>query len=168
MLRLVTVPVLRQHRGNFALRILFSKQFWMRDVVVVGDATIFRCFMLVGRGHQVHLIFVATIRTVQRATEVRLALVLVVATGIVVIQIESKAQLFVGIYGKLRIDMVLTVLLVTTVVVANVGIWRQRVQKVEVLWLFTHIIVAVNEVELAVWLAVNEDTAQSRRIVVTQ
>ena len=99
----------------------------MRDVVVVGDAAIFCRLMLVGRGQHVHLVAVATIRSEQCGTEVRLALVLVITATIVVVQVEAEAQLLVGIHGKFRVDVVFTILLVAAVVIAYVGIGRQRV-----------------------------------------
>ena len=167
MLRRVTVPVFLQHRGNLALCVLFRKQLRVSDIVVVGDTAILVGLVLIAGGQYVHLVSVATIGTEQRGTEVRVALVLVVAAGVVVVQVKAEAQSLVGIHGKFRIDMVFTVLLVTAVVVADVRIGRQRVQEVELVGLLAHVVVTVHKEELALPLAVYEDTAQARRVVTT-
>ena len=57
----------------------------------------------------------------------RCALTLVVAAGIVVVQVETETESFVGIDGKFSVDVVLTVLLITTVVITDIGIGRQRI-----------------------------------------
>ena len=103
----------------------------MGDVIIVGDAAVFVGLMLITRGQQVHLVAVTTIRTEQRCTEVRDVLILVVASAVVIVKVEAKSQALVGIDGKFGVNMVFTVLLVATVVVADVGIGRQRIQKVK-------------------------------------
>ena len=63
VLRLVTVPVLRQHCRNLIFSILLCIEFWMGDVVVVGDTAILCRLMLISRSKEVHLVSVATIGT---------------------------------------------------------------------------------------------------------
>ena len=95
-------------------------------------------------------------------------LILVVAAAVVIVKVEAKSQALVGIDGKFGVNMVFTVLLVATVVVADVGIGRQRIQKVKVLRLFAHIVIAVDKEESADSRTVYEDAAQSRCIVVAK
>ena len=64
--------------------------------------------------------------------------------------------------------MVFAILLVTAVVVADVGIGRQRVQKVEVFWFLAHVVVTFNKEEFShLSGTVDEDTALTSSVVAT-
>ena len=83
-----------------------------------------------------------------------------------VVQVESHSQTFAGIDAKLGIDMVFTMLLVAAVVVADIGIGRQRVEKQEVFRLLGGVVVGVGEEELSKGLAVDKDTILTGTVVV--
>ena len=115
---IVAVPVFREHRRYLVLTKLVVVALWVGDIVVVGDTAVLSRLAMVGREQGMHLIFVADIRGKERCTEVGGALVLIVTSGIVVVEVETDAQPLVGIDSKFSVDMVFTVLLVATVVVA--------------------------------------------------
>ena len=139
----------------------------MSDIVVVDNTAILRGFPVIGGTQEVHLVSVPYIRGIQRSPEVRVGLVLVVTSGIVIVQVKAHSQLLACIDTEFGIDMVFTVLLVTTVVIADVGIGRQRVQVQEVLRFLGGIVIGIRKDKLAEGFPVYEDTVQSRGIVVT-
>ena len=140
----------------------------MCDVVVVHDTPVLCRLAVIGRPQEVHLIAVPYIRSIQRSPEVRVGLVLVIASAIVVVQVEAHSQPFTRIDTEFRINMVLTILLVTTVVITDVRIGRQRVQIQEILRFLGGIVVGIYKEELAERLAVYEDAVQSGGIVITR
>ena len=119
---IVTVPVARQYNRNFFLRILYGLKFWMCDEVVVRDTAILRILAVIHGCHEVHLIAVAAIRTKQGGTEVGIVLRRIVAIAVIIVEVKAESQTFVGIDGKLGVDMVFTMLLVATVVVREMGV----------------------------------------------
>ena len=76
------------------------------------------------------------------------ALVLIITTGIGIVEIKAKSQFLTGVDGELGIQMVLAVLLVATVVVRQVGNGRQRAREVPFVGLLVHLVVGVQESEL--------------------
>ena len=166
VLRIVAVPVLREHGGNLFLGILLGVELGVCNVVVSGDTAVFGSFAVVGAAHEVHLIAVADIRRIQGGAEVRIVLTLIVAAGIVVVEVEAHAQTLVGIDTKLGRDVVVAVLLVAAGIVAHIGVGRQGVEKMEVFYLLGDIAVGVGEEKLAGGGAVDEDAVQTRREVV--
>ena len=63
--------------------------------------------------------------------------------------------------------MVFTVLFVTTGLVTDIGIGRQRVDKQKVVWLYCRVVVRLCKEEVAYQWSVDEDTAQTWCIVAT-
>ena len=93
-------------------------------------------------------------------------LILIVATGIVVVKVKTKAQPFVGIDRKLRINMVFSVLFVSTIVITDICEGGKSIKKLEFIRLLVHKTIAVNEKEFARMRAVDKDSTQSGSVVV--
>ena len=137
----------------------------MCDEVVVGDATVLSRFLMVGLEEHVRLIAVAEVRSVERSVEVAVVLVLEVAAGIAVVQVEAQARLLAGVYGKAGVDEVFAVGLVAAAAVAEIGDGRQRVGKVPLVRLAQHLVVGVGEEGLCRGPAVGENARQACGIV---
>ena len=105
----------------------------MRDVIVVGDTSVLGSLLMSRVEEQVQVIAVANIGAEQGAIKMRDALVAVVASGIGIIEVEAHIDPLTGIHGKLRIDMVFTIRVVSAVVVEHIGVGRQRVHKKKLL-----------------------------------
>lgn len=64
--------------------------------------------------------------------------------------------------------MVLTILLITAVVITDIRIRRQCVDKQEIIRLFRGVVIRLCEQEVTGHLTVDEDTAQAGRVVITR
>ena len=168
VLAIVSVPGVLQQRRYFLLRELRFLTFRVGDVVVVDDTPTLRILAVVCRGQEVHLVAVAAIGAKQRATEVRRVLLLVVASSIVVVQVEAEAGPLACIDGEFSLHVVFAVQLVATVVVADVGVGRQGVGEEEVVRFYGGVVVGLREVELTRCRPVDEDTVLARRVVVAR
>ena len=84
-----------------------------------------------------------------------------------IVKVKTKTKPLVGINGKLCVDMIFTMLLVATVVVGYMGVGRQRVGEQELVRLLGGVVVGLGKEEFVSLLSINEDTAQTGRIVVT-
>ena len=78
-----------------------------------------------------HLVSVSEIGGEDGAAKVCYTLVAEITAGIVVVQVEAKAESFVGVHCELGVDTVFAVLLVTAVVVGDTGVGREGVHKEE-------------------------------------
>ena len=94
------------------------------------------------------------------------ALTSIVAHTIVVVKVEPQTHIFVDIDTKLRIDVILTKLLVATVVVGDVRVWRQGVHKLKLVRLLRGIAIGVGEVKGAHVRTVYENAALTGGVVV--
>ena len=166
VLGIVAVPVLRQHGGDFILRILFLLGLWMGDVVIVDDTAVLSGLSMIERTEEVHLVSVTSIIGVYRGTEMGCALIVIVAHSIVVVKVESQPHVFVDVDTKFRIDVVLTMLLVATVVVGNIRVWRQGVHKLKLVRLLRGIAISVGKEKGAHVRTVYENTALTGCVVV--
>ena len=165
VLIVVTVPVLLEYGGYFVLRKVVGEGFGVGDIFIVGDTTVLGGFLVVHRDQEMHLIFVTQIGTEDGGVEMRCSLILEIAAGIVVIEVEAETYAFAGIDGKLYVEAVLTKQLVTAVVVGGTGIGRQCVHKPELVGLDIKETVGVGEDEGTALTAVDEDTAQACSVV---
>ena len=96
----------------------------------------------------------------------RHALAVVVASGVVVCQLEPEPQALVRIHGELRVEPVLTMQLVAAVVVGQIGERREGVGIQKLVGVNHKERVGVGEDERAALLTVDEDTVLSGGIVV--
>ena len=96
----------------------------------------------------------------------RCALVGEIAQSVMVVEVEAHTEFLAGIDTKLGMQVVFAVLLVATLVVADVGKGRQGVEKQELVRLYRRKGVGLCEIELADMGTVNEDTAHTGCIVV--
>ena len=113
-----------------------------------------------------HLVSVTSIIGVYRGTEMSCALIVIVAHSIVVVKVEPKTRVFVDVDTKFRIDVVLTMLLVATVVVGNVRVWRQGVHKLKLVRLLCGITIGIGEEKSAHVWPIYENTALTGCVVV--
>ena len=127
----VSVPVLLQHGRNLVLGIGVFEEFWVLDVVVVGDSAVLCRLLVQGREEQVRLVSVAYVRSPHGIFEVRGALAVVVATSVLIVESESHAQSFSRVDGKHRLEVVLAVGTVSAAVERHVGDGRGGVGEVE-------------------------------------
>ena len=97
----------------------------------------------------------------------RHVLVLEVASGVGVFEVEAEIQALVDIDGEVRVDMVLTAGLVVAVVVEDRRIGRERVHEEALVGLSLHEAVGLGKGEVVVVGAVDEDTAQTGCVVAT-
>ena len=93
----------------------------MLNVVILGDTAVFSHLLMVCAHQQVCLITVAEVGTEQRVVEVCRTLAVVIAAGINIVELESQAQSLAGIHGEQCLEMVFTVILVTTFLIGQVG-----------------------------------------------
>ena len=118
---------------------------------------------------EVHVVFITQIGGEDGCIEVGGTLIAIVASGIRVVEVEAYVEALVGIDGKLGIDVILAVGLITTVVVENVGIGREGVHEEELLGPFLHKAVGLRKDEDIVDdRTIDEDSAQARCVVVTR
>ena len=96
----------------------------------------------------------------------RNALVAEVTSGIIVGQLEADTQTLVHIYGEPRVEPVFTVLLITAVVVCQVGERREGVGKQKLVRFHHKERVGVGEDKRAALFAVDEDTVLAGGVVV--
>ena len=120
---------------------------------------------MVGIEEEVQLILVTTIGGEYRTVEVRDTLVTEIASGIGIIEVKAYVEALAGIHGKLSVDMVLTVELVTTVVIEYAGIGRQGVHEQELVDLFRGKAIGLGEDKVVEFRTVDEDTAHAGCIV---
>jgi hypothetical protein len=85
----VTVPVLGEHGRYLLLTELVVETLGMGDIVVVGDTSVLRHLAMVGGEKGMHLITVSDIRGEEGSPEMGVALVLVISSGIMIVQVEA-------------------------------------------------------------------------------
>ena len=118
---------------------------------------------------EVHVVFITQIGREDGCVEVGGTLIAIVASGIRVVEVEAYVEALVGIDGKLGIDVILAVGLITTVVVEDVGIGREGVHEEELLRPFLHKAVGLRKDEDIIDdRTIDEDSAQARCVVVTR
>jgi hypothetical protein len=98
----------------------------------------------------------------------RYALIIEIASCIVVVQVETEAEPLVGIHCKFGTEAVFAVLLVTTVVISDTRIGRERVHEKELIRLFEEETIGVCEDERTVLATVYEDAVLTGSIVVAE
>ena len=161
----VAVPVLRQDGGYFVVGIALGIQLGVGDVVVVGDAAVLRSLLVVVLKQQVQLVAVAQVGNVERGVEVGVVLVLEVATGVAIVQVEAQSGLLAGVGGKAGVNEVLAVGLVAAAAIAQVRDGRQRVGEMPFVGLAQHLRVGVGEERLRGRPSVGEDARLAGREV---
>ena len=137
----------------------------MSDVVIIDDTTVLVDLLVTVREKEVHAVFVAVVRGEQRGVEMRLVLVLEIASGVGVFKVKAEIQSFAGIHCELRIDMILTAGLVSAVIVEDIGKWRERVHEEKLVRLCLDKAVGLCEGEVVWFGTVDEDTALTGRVV---
>ena len=164
---IVAVPVAAEDSGNLILVVGGVVSLRVQNVFVAGDTAALGGFLVVCGEHGVHAVLVAQIRAIEGSTEVGCRLVGVVATCISIVQVEANTDTFAGIDGKLCLQVVLTVGLVTAVVVGNIGDGRQCVGVVQLVGGTVDKAVALDEGKLLGFRTVNVNTVQTGCIVAT-
>ena len=138
----------------------------MYDVVVVGDTTVLRDLLVIGRHEQVGFVAVAEVAAVHRVVEVGSALRVVVAAAVDVVEVKAEAEPLARVHAKLRGEVVVAIGAVATLVVAQVGERREGVGEMEVARLREEVVVGLREEEVAVGGAVDEDSVDAGRSLV--
>jgi hypothetical protein len=113
-----------------------------------------------------HLVSVTSIIGVYRGTEMGCTLISIVTHAIVVVKVESDSKVFVDVDTKLPIDVILTILLVATVVVGDIRVWRQGVHKLKLVRLLCGITIGIGEEKSAHVWPIYENTALTGCVVV--
>ncbi len=117
---------------------------------------------------EVQVVFITQIGGEDCRIEVGGTLIAIVASGIGVVEVEAYVETLVGIDGKLGIDVILAVGLITTVVVEYIGIGREGVHKEELLRPFLHKAVGLGKDEDIIDdRTIDKDSAQARCVVAT-
>ena len=165
MLVVVAVPYIRQDRWNLVLGEVLRETLGVGDIGIVGDAAILFDLLVTVGEDSVHVVFVAGIRTEYGSVEMRLVLVLEIAPGVSIFEVEAEVQALVDVDGELSVDMVLAAGLVAAVVVLYGGIGRERVHEEMLVGLSLHEAVGLGKGEVIVVGTVDEDTAQAGRVV---
>lgn len=96
----------------------------------------------------------------------RCTLVGVISACVRIVENETKAEAFAGIYGKFGVDMIFTIGLVSAIIIRNVGKWRQRVCEVQLVGLPYYVAVWLCEYELIRERPVYDNAVFPCRIVV--
>ena len=118
---IVSVPVLSQHCRYFVLSESLLKEFWVLDIVVVGDTTILCSLLMQGGELEMRLVTISQVGAPHGVLEVRCALVVVVATSILIVESESQAQSFASIDSKYSLEVILAIRAVSAAVERYVG-----------------------------------------------
>ena len=147
-LLVVAVPVALHDDGNLAVLIALREDFGVGDILVVGNTAVLSGLLMDERQQGVHLVLVAKVRCVDIGIEVRVVLILEIAAGIEVVEVETEAQTLAEVSREAGVDVVLAVGLVAAVVVGHVGDGRQRVGEVPLVGLGEHLTVGVGECKL--------------------
>ncbi len=162
----IAVPVFVEHCFYLVLVITVIKTLRMGYVVVVYNTSILSHFLMIGREESVHLVSVAKVRGKQSGTEMRVVLVVIVAAGVGVVEVETEAQLLTSVYCKQGVDVVFTVGLVAAVVIRDICYWRQCVCEEKIVGLLHHMTVRLREDKLFRERTVYHYTALACGIVV--
>jgi hypothetical protein len=90
-------------------------------------------------------------------------LILIITTGIDIIEPESKSYFLTHIHSKQCFEVVFTIVLVTTFLVSKVGNGRKSVGKMELLYRCVEEVVGLGEEKLLCLWPVYENAVQTRR-----
>ena len=165
VLRVVAVPVLAEHGGNLVLGECRLLALRVCDIQVVDDTSVLARLAVVERPKQVHLVAVANVRREEGRAEAGVVVIVVIAQGIMVVQVKAYAEALVDVDAKLGIDMVLAVLLVATRLIIDARIGRKGVNEQELVGLLDGKAVRLDEKELAGQRPVYEDARLACRVV---
>ena len=160
----VTVPCLAEVYGYVVgAEVLASRfcLFGICDIFVICDTTVLGEFYMVACGKQVCRVFVASIVCVESELGECSRLAVISASSVQVVEKETCAEFFACIGGKVGPEAVVAGDFVARIVVAEVGVWRFCVGKVELVYRGHEIVIGLEETEFGQSLAVEEYSCQS-------
>ena len=134
----------------------------MSNILIICDSAILCILHVVCREYHVSLIAVSEIGSPHGIVKESSRLVLIESTSIHIIELESSSELFACIYGKEGFEIVLTIGLVATRVVIEVGYWRKSIGKSEVIRLGKKEIIMLQEHKFLIIFPIYEDSVYSR------
>ena len=163
MLIRVAVPVALQDGRNFVRCEVVVKTLWVLYVLVVGDTTILRYFLIESREQEMCLIAFTEIGAIEQEFEMRRALLRVIATSVEIIDVETNAKALACIHSKLSRKSVFTRYSVTCGVVCKVRDRRQRVREMKLIYGRYNIIVWLRKDKLLCFRTIDKYAMYARR-----
>ena len=120
----VVVPNLVEYRGYVGRGILFlafGHVQWVGDVTVVRDTAVFTHLQIIIVEDEMQVVFLSPIAGKQASVEQGGGLVVVHASAVDIVDVETDAEPFVGIDGKVGLEPFFTAPVVEAFVIGEVG-----------------------------------------------
>ena len=128
----ISVPCFAEQCRYVLRAITLLETLWIGDIFVIFYAAVLRHLQVVVVDIGVHVVAVAKIVAKKRAAELAVGLVVIVATSVEVVGLESYARLFVDVCGKIGMQPLLSIGAVAHLVIRQISEGGECVGETEI------------------------------------